>query len=160
MKKVNHKLIEKLRVMVGEVLTPDLLRPDWRAKAATEHHTYGHCYVAAEALFHLIGGWESEFVPRYVKYFDESDNMVCTHWWLYSSRRNMIYDPTKEQYLHANLDPPYHNKKTSFFLTKTPSKRAVIVMDRVKERFNSNDLAKIVETFKVEEPVFDKFFIV
>jgi hypothetical protein len=155
MKPINEHNMELLRVSISKVLSPDLLRKDWRTKAEGEHITYGHCYVAAEALFHLVGGHSSEFKPRYVKYFDASDDMMCTHWWLYSIKRNLIYDPTKEQYLHCNLEPPYHNKKTSGFLTIFPSKRAVIVMNRVKEIVDASVIEDLVETFKIEV---DEFF--
>jgi hypothetical protein len=142
--------------MIGTVLSPELLRADWRAKSEGEHHTHGHCYVAAEAMFHLLGGHGSELSPRYAKYLE--DDEWCTHWWLYSSNRARIFDPSKEQYTYVELNPPYHLGKRCAFLTKQPSKRAVIVIDRVKAKFDEKELTKLVETFKVEQPVFDKLF--
>lgn len=139
MKLFNEEMLEKLRLTVGDVLTPDLLIKEWRVKSEGQHHTYGHCYVAAEALFHLCGGWESEWRPKWGR-DDEG-----THWWLYSNRRKRIYDPSKEQYLFVNEKPPYDTAKNSGFLTKFPSKRAVIVMNRVKEKFPADALEEIVE---------------
>src|SRR4051812_33111996 len=38
-------------------LTPDLLKGEWREKNAhASSSVTGHCYVASEALFHLLGG--------------------------------------------------------------------------------------------------------
>ena len=151
-----NDMIEKLRLTVGEVLSPDLLRKDWRLRMEKEHHTYGHCYVAAEALYHLIGGIESVFEPRYAKYYDKDDQCWCTHWWLYSSKLKSIYDPTKEQYTFCGVEPPYHNKRTSGFLTKHPSKRAVIVMNRVKEKIGCEIVDKIKDFYKNKNNFFDE----
>ena len=132
MEQFNEEHLENLRITLGSVLTPDLLRRDWLARQENEHHTHGHCYVAAEALFHLLGGWDSEW--RSWVGFEDND----THWWLVSNRRNnRILDPTKEQYTCSNppVEPPYSTGRKNTFLTKQPSKRARIVMDRVKSIF-------------------------
>lgn len=62
-------------------------------------------------------------------YIDEGGK--ATHWWLQNKITNVIVDPTKEQYLPDK--PPYHLGRGSGFLTKKPSKRAQIVINRVNE---------------------------
>lgn len=44
-------------------LSDDLLSTKWR-KLRTEKATSGHCYIAAEALWHLLGGRDSGFTPH------------------------------------------------------------------------------------------------
>ena len=107
---------------VQKFLTPDLLRGRWKLQS---HPLEGHCYVAAEALWYLLG--KDNWKPMCASYQDELGK--ATHWWLVHKKTNKIADPTREQYLPDV--PPYHLGKGSGFLTNTPSKRAQIVMDRV-----------------------------
>jgi len=41
---------------IQAALTPDLLKAQYRG---SDIPYYGHCYVAAEALYHLLGGLHS-----------------------------------------------------------------------------------------------------
>ena len=54
-------------------------------------HSIGFCYIATEALFHLIGGEKSGYFPCYYKIKNES------HWWL-QNKDGHILDPTMDQY--------------------------------------------------------------
>jgi hypothetical protein len=105
---------------IQRVLTSDLLSKKY---AAETHPLGGHCYVAAEALFHAMGGKEAG-LTAYVASYDG-----CTHWWLQDARGRK-YDPTKPQYTDLGLEPPYHLGRAGGFLTKQPSKRAKLVLDR------------------------------
>jgi hypothetical protein len=105
-------------------LTPDLLKPEYRAKNKS-NPMYGHCYVATEALFHSMG--EHNFKPHYGKGMDG-----ITHWWLQDSAGNRL-DVTKEQYTSQGKVPPYNNGKRASFLTNEPSKRCIILMNRIKK---------------------------
>ena len=120
-----NTLIQKVK----SVLTDDLLSPKWKKIVSKEdnHPTSGHCYAASEALYHLLGGKEAGFKPQIGK-TDEN----TTHWWLIDSD-NKILDPTSEQFFYKNQIPPYNNARGSGFLTKNPSKRAQIIIDRVNE---------------------------
>jgi len=109
---------------VQQNLTPDLLRGRWRKQTKSAHPLEGHCYVAAEALFHLLG---FQWKPMCAVYEDEGGK--ATHWWLVNRFTGEIADPTREQYLPDS--PPYHLGKGCGFLTRTPSKRAQIVLKRI-----------------------------
>lgn len=107
---------------VQKSLTPDLLVGRWQKQS---HPLEGHCYVAAEALYHLVGpAWK----PCCASYQDEGGR--ATHWWLEHRETGKRLDPTREQY--GEELPPYHLGKGSGFLTRKPSRRAQIVLDRVK----------------------------
>lgn len=81
--------------------------------------------MAAEACFYLLN--RDEWKPMCASYRDE--NGKATHWWLVHKVTGEKADPTAEQY--APEQPPYHLGKGTGFLTKNPSKRAQIVIDRV-----------------------------
>ena len=82
----------------------------------------GNCYVACEALFHLLGGYASGWHPRYVKH--EGD----THWYLLQKETNLILDPTSSQF---KTKPDYTKSKGCGFLTNHPSKRARELMEKI-----------------------------
>lgn len=107
---------------IHKSLTPDLLVGRWKKQNMPLE---GHCYIAAEALFHILG--PSKWKPMCASYRDEGGK--ATHWWLVHRETGEIADPTKEQYLPDS--PPYHLGKGSGFLTKKPSRRAKILIDRV-----------------------------
>lgn len=115
--------IQALIRKVQKSLTPDLLQGRWQEQT---NPLEGHCYVAAEALWHLLGC--SEWKPMVASYKDEQGK--ATHWWLVHRTKGTIADPTKEQYFPDQ--PPYHLGKGSGFLTRLPSRRASIVLDRVR----------------------------
>ena len=112
------KLIQKIQT----ALTPDLLKPEYRRRWNPDNPMYGHCYVASEVLYHMLGGSESGWNPWHGR-----DENGVVHWWL--QRRYVRLDPTADQY--QDRDPPYENGRRGAFLTKAPSKRARIVMERI-----------------------------
>jgi hypothetical protein len=120
-------IIETNILLVQQVLTPDLLRGRWKNRSPNVHPTDGHCYVAAEALWHLLG--TSQYQPFVAAYTDNGGR--ATHWWLVNKTTGEFADPTKEQYTHVGDSPPYHLGRKAVFLTKNPSKRAQIVLDRI-----------------------------
>lgn len=116
--------INELLSELHKALTPDLLVGRWKKQS---HPLEGHCYVATESLFYLLGC--KDWKPMCASYIDEGGK--ATHWWLEHRITKEIADPTKEQYLPDQ--PPYHLGKGSGFLTKTPSRRAQIVIDRINK---------------------------
>ena len=122
-KKKDLKNIHKLIKAIHKNLTPDLLKGRWKTQ---KHPLDGHCYVAAEALYHLLN--KKEWQPYYAAYNDKIGK--ATHWWLVNKKTGKIADPTKEQYYPDN--PPYDFGKKAGFLTLLPSKRASIVIERIK----------------------------
>lgn len=113
----------KLIELIHKNLSPDLLKGRWEIQS---NPLEGHCYIATEALYHLLPN-KNEYRSMCASYSDEQGK--CTHWWLVNKFDGSILDPTKEQYLPEQ--PPYHLGKSIGFLTKFPSKRAQILIDRV-----------------------------
>ena len=117
----NLSLIKK----VQKYLTPDLLRGRWREQS---NPLEGHCYVAAEALYHALPD-KQNWKPICASYNDEIGK--CTHWWLQNKKTGEILDPTKEQYYPDS--PPYYLGRGSGFLTKFPSKRAQFILNSINK---------------------------
>lgn len=111
---------------IKRVLTPDLLKPAYRHMHDPKNPTAGHCYIAAEALYHMLGGAKAGWVPMNAR---EPDGM--THWWLRRRSDGRIADPTADQYLTVGEKPPYHLGKGGGFLTRHPSGRARVILERV-----------------------------
>jgi hypothetical protein len=111
--------------LVQNALSPDLLKGRWTVVPPDAHATEGHCYVAAEALWHLLG--REHWQPMCASYQDEHG--PATHWWLVHKVTGRRGDPTREQY--GEQEPPYHLGRKAGFLTKQPSRRAQIVLDRI-----------------------------
>lgn len=109
-----HLLIQAIQ----SHLTPDLLRPRFRGRS---HPLAGHCYVASEALYHLWGR-EHGYRPKVVRIGSES------HWWL-SNEAGEEIDITAAQF---SSPVPYAEGKFCGFLTRRPSKRAQILIQKIK----------------------------
>ena len=92
---------------------------------------FGHCYVASEALFHLLGGRASDYRP-----FHGKDDTGDTHWWLVDTFTGARHDVTADQYYSVGKTPPYDAGRMGTFLTREPSKRARIVMERLNLKRN------------------------
>lgn len=99
-------------------LTDDLLAPG---------HT-GHCYVASEAYYHIVGR-EDGFQPYQMKVDGVS------HWWL--QRFDEVIDITSDQFDHR-VNYWHESARCRGFLTKEPSKRAQILIDRVMENLKKD----------------------
>lgn len=79
----------------------------------------GNCYVASEALYHLLGGKAQGWTPMSMKH--EGD----THWFLRHAS-GVVLDPTASQF---KIAPDYTRARGRGFLTKSPSRRALKLMD-------------------------------
>lgn len=119
---------------VRAALSKDLLNPVWREKIALrggkESVVTGHCYVASEALFHLLGGALAGWKAYYLNHdlWPEQLAQGETHWYLRHTSYDIILDPTAAQYRTA---VPYRRGKACGFCTRWPSVRAKVVMGRV-----------------------------
>ena len=111
---------DQVTARVRAVLTDDLLKPHYRTRAHRRPAT-GHCYVACEALFHLLGGKEAGLTPAQIRHEGES------HWFLRTPTG--VLDPTADQF---DTPVPYPSGTGKGFLTKEPSRRAVEVIRRVQ----------------------------
>jgi hypothetical protein len=116
----------KIRCVIKKIqkcLSPDLLKPEYLA-IKNRHPLEGHCYVAAEAVYHLLGGKKKGLTAVVAKLPKGG-----THWWIKTN--NGIIDPTKEQFGKERI--PYELGKPTGFLTRLPSKRCKIVLERYRK---------------------------
>jgi hypothetical protein len=85
----------------------------------------GNCYVASEALYHLLGGKAAGWTPIQMRWGGDS------HWAL-RHRSGLILDPTRNQFTKkpTDLDWDIHGRGRGF-LTREPSRRAAELMTRI-----------------------------
>lgn len=107
---------DSLVASIHSALTDELRHP-----VDNPHPLAGFCYVASEAFYHIIGGKHKGLTPCMVKH--EGVN----HWYI-KYKDGTIFDLTADQFKNP---PDYDKGRGRGFLTKKPSKRAQIVMDRV-----------------------------
>lgn len=128
-----QKNLEQLSVMleaIPNVLNDDLLKPMYR-KLQRKSKTEGHCYAASEAIYHLVGGASTGFVPQVARF--EDDGISKTHWWLRNGDGKVV-DPTAGQFTEVGRMPPYAAGRGAGFLTRQPSKRAMTIIHRLYNR--------------------------
>ena len=81
----------------------------------------GKCYVAAEALYHLLGGKKAGLTPAWVEVpWPNPDSIGFQKHWFLRTKDGRVLDPTAEQF---DDEPPYHLGRGCSFLTKSPCKR-------------------------------------
>jgi len=131
---------------VVSVLTPDLLSARYAADLPDDAHpTTGHCSVAAEAVYFMLGGTAAGLIAIVAR-----DHDGTTHWWLVHKASGTIIDPTRSQYDSIGDRPPYErgipgmpcgfqgqrrNPNSRFGFGRDPGKRAAEVIRRVEERY-------------------------
>lgn len=97
----------------------DLRLPKYRGN---KNPYVGFCYIVSEVMYHRMGGKKAGLTPYVMRVGKD------THWWL--DKGGKIYDYTVEQFSKA---PDYSKGRACGFLTKQPSKRAKILMERMKD---------------------------
>lgn len=117
--------LTKLRKAIQANLSPDLLSSQY-SKQYNNHFTTGHCYVATEAAFHILGGYDSDWGIRLIQ---RKHLQGETHWYLMNWKSSLIFDPTSEQFGHSYI--PYERSTGGGFLTLQPSLRAVELIRRI-----------------------------
>lgn len=97
---------------------PELVKKKYRDKSRP---LFGHCYTASEIYFHLRGKEDG-----YCSYCMEIPE--GTHWFLKNPKTNDIIDLTcgREEY-------DYSKSRPVPFMTKQPSKRAKIIIEKIKK---------------------------
>ncbi len=104
---------------------PRLLHEPYRGQVdAGAHPLTGHCYVAAEALYHM--GAKGEGYRPHVLSLEGGG----THWYLVDEQGTVL-DPTAAQFDQA---PDYQAGRCCGFLTTRPSKRTRTVMAGIDQR--------------------------
>lgn len=103
-------------------LTDDLRKPEYQGNP---NLMVGHCYVASEAVYHMLGGGKSGLKPM---------NMVHEgnqHWYLLGPKG--VIDVTADQF---RTPVPYEKGRGRGFLTAKPSKRATELIRRIRCKQN------------------------
>lgn len=90
----------------------------------SHHPLAGHCYVASEAAHHLLKRIGVHSTPM------QATVDGISHWWLRLDDGSVL-DITSDQF--DDPAPFYKVGKGKGFLTKKPSKRAQILIDRVSQ---------------------------
>lgn len=89
----------------------------------------GHCFVATNAFWHIMGGPEGPYRPKHVKVGKES------HWFLVDQRDGSIVDLTASQFGRARV--PYERGRGIGMRARPggdlggPTERARVVLDRI-----------------------------
>lgn len=112
-------------IIVG-CLTDDLLDKKFRKLKKIQPDlpkTFGHCYIASEAAYHLLGGKEEGWKPMFVRH------LGCPHWFL-KHESGFILDLTADQF-KTSVD--YNKGRGTGFLTKEPSKRTKTLIKRIDD---------------------------
>jgi len=115
---------DELKREIQAVLTEELRSDEYRLG----HGRYdGFAYVAAEAYFHLAGGYDAGLCPMQLRHRGTG------HWWLLDSEGKVI-DLTLGPRERSNL-PYQRGKRRPFRYTPLGiSRRAKAIVDRVKAR--------------------------
>lgn len=117
----HNNLIQKIQ----SHLSNDLLKDKYKLICSNKHRYFGHCYVATETFYHSLPEFEKlNWIPQILS------TEHGTHWFLKNKITNEIIDLTKEQFSYT-LD--YSKSTGCGFLTKNPSKRSLILMNRLNE---------------------------
>jgi hypothetical protein len=106
--------------LVQSLLTDDLRRSPWKGSS---NLLAGHCYVASETLCHFLGVdlWKPMFVSH----------EGAPHWFLKNRTSGEILDATAGQFASP---VPYEKGTGKGFLTRQPSKRSQIILQKMKDR--------------------------
>jgi|SRR5271154_5964682 len=117
----DHKHIESA---VRKSLSPELLHEPYRSrvKSGSCDPMTGHCYVASEAAYHMLGGKTAGWTPMFVRHEGSP------HWFLRGPGGKYV-DITASQF---KTPVPYDKGVAKGFLTRNPSARARAVIDRAR----------------------------
>ena len=129
MENPNQDYIKRALAAVTASLTPDLLKKRYRDVAAGRHRTFGHCYVASEAVWYLLGDKRCGYGPHVLR------TAGGTHWFLKHKETSEVLDPTAEQFTEPVC---YENAVRCPFLTPRPSNRAAIIIERAHKWLSQN----------------------
>jgi hypothetical protein len=126
-----HYSVDTFAKAIRAALTDELLDSKYKeAKLGRKRRPYeGHCAVATQAMYFLLGGKDSGYEPKQINHEGSS------HWFLLAPDKTPL-DLTAEQF---KTPVPYHLAVGRGFSTgrqghdtPPPPKRAKIVMERVR----------------------------
>lgn len=117
--------MDELINIIIETIDDSFLKPQYR-KIVNRNKFTGHCYVATEALYYMLTDEEkSQYKPAIMKVNN------ITHWVLRNTLNGNIIDITREQF---DFDLNYSTLKNAAFLTRLPSKRTQILLNKIYEK--------------------------
>jgi hypothetical protein len=117
-------IIKAIRAELG----PHLVKSNYRKFMPKDAKpSWGTCYVASEALYHLWGK-ENGYTPMRIKCRLNCKN-TGMHWFLEHRPSGLQVDITADQF--AGRVPDYKNAVPCGFMTSKPSKRAQQIIDAV-----------------------------
>ncbi len=144
-------------------LSDDLLSAKWRRIVAGEQartSLSGHCAIAAEALYDLLGGAAAGYTPYVCSYHEKDGRDVyirapqghepLTHWWVRAPKGAQrgagdVIDPTAGQYPYPF--PYQHGQPAGFMSPFPPSQRARTIIARVERKLG----ARAVRDFRAAQ---------
>lgn len=139
--------------LIQEVLTPELLTPEWFKKASESTFKYtGQCVNACGALWYLGGGTNSGWRWRNIPYRVWSGG---PHYFLIHSPTQLLVDPTAEQY--GTVSIPYALSEGRAPATRgrdaqglaLPPKSARVVVERILKTRNGAQLAAALKEWSL-----------
>jgi len=116
----------QFKILILENLSKDLLDKKHRVMRDGNPnlpHTFGHCYVASEVAYYLLGGKEAGWTPMHIKHVGRS------HWFL-KHKSGQILDLTANQF-RTPID--YSEARGKGFMTKLPSKRSMKLLTKIAD---------------------------
>jgi hypothetical protein len=130
-------------------LTPDLLSSKWVQLADPNNPVSGHCAIATECMYDILGGARAGYLPFVCSYHYNAggtfipglskSGVNMTHWWLRRPKqsgrgRGEVYDVSVNQYKEPFK---YYFGRPSGFMSPTPpSKRARILLSRIEAKLD------------------------
>ncbi|RPI85148.1 MAG: hypothetical protein EHM34_02385 [Nitrosopumilales archaeon] len=114
-------------------LNRGLLRGKWKNSA--DDNLSGHCYVATEALYWLLGAKQSTYRPYVLSHrtCPELLNAGETHWFLMNPEDHTILDPTAEQF--GAMKIPYEKAVANGMMNypEGGSRRAKQIIEKISQ---------------------------
>jgi len=117
-----HADYKRVERAVRRSLSPELLHEPYRSRVESGgcDPMTGHCYVASEAAYHLLGGKGAGWTPMFVRHEGSP------HWFLRGPGGKYV-DITASQF---KTPVPYDKAVPKGFLTRDPSARARKVIEK------------------------------
>ena len=140
--------VSQMMAAVEACLSADLLSAQWRrAVTPNDHPVAGHCAIASEAMYDLLGGAAAGYTPYVCGHNPQSKDALApgeTHWWLQGPKGALrgageIVDVTRAQF---DGPFPYHAGKPAGFMSPyPPSQRARQLIARVEAMLGADEVA-------------------
>lgn len=118
--------VKKLAAAVIASLTPELVRKEFLF-LQKKHRLGGHCYLATEAMYYLLGGKSSGYMPASIVHEG------VKHYYLKHRDSGEVLDLTATQFRTAI---PYEKGRGSVYRQSKPSNRTAILLERVNARLS------------------------